>query len=188
MESIAVWIAPIATTLAAFMTASNLGSRVTGWGFAVFTVGSLAWIMLGLATGQNNLVWQNAILTILNLFGIWRWLGRRAKLEEGAGKAADDSADRPGETLFPVSILGKAKMVCLDGDELGSCVDAMAGCRSGGLAYMVASQGGVAGVGETLRRVDWSRAEVDGDTVRLRFDRRAFERLPEIQKDQWPDQ
>ena len=33
METIASWVAPIATTIAALMTASNLGSRVTGWGF-----------------------------------------------------------------------------------------------------------------------------------------------------------
>ncbi len=43
MESIATWLAPIATTIAALMTASNLGTRITGWGFVVFTVGSLAW-------------------------------------------------------------------------------------------------------------------------------------------------
>ena len=42
MESIATWVAPIATTIAALMTASNLGSRITGYGFIVFTIGSLA--------------------------------------------------------------------------------------------------------------------------------------------------
>ena len=30
MESIASWVATIATTIAALMTASNLGSRITG--------------------------------------------------------------------------------------------------------------------------------------------------------------
>ena len=47
METIATWVAPIATTIAALMTASNLGSRITGWGFVVFTLGSLGWITLG---------------------------------------------------------------------------------------------------------------------------------------------
>ena len=69
MESIASWVAPIATTIAALMTASNLGSRVTGYGFVVFTIGSIAWAALGIATGQPNLLWQNVILTGLNLFG-----------------------------------------------------------------------------------------------------------------------
>ncbi|WP_185829239.1 PRC-barrel domain-containing protein [Sphingomonas ginkgonis] len=168
------------------MTASNLGSRVTGWGFGVFTIGSIAWIALGLATGQPNLVWQNAILTALNLFGIWRWLGRQAGLEKGAGKAAEESSAAPGEDLFPVSLLGKGRLVTLDGDEVGSCVDAMAQCQSGRLAYLVASEGGVAGVGETLRRVDWKRAAVDGDRIRLRLDRATFASLPTLEKDRWP--
>ena len=45
MESIAGWVAPVATTIAALMTASNLGSRITGYGFIVFTVGyaSIGW-------------------------------------------------------------------------------------------------------------------------------------------------
>ena len=35
------WIATIATVIAAFMTAANLGTRITGSGFCVFLVGSL---------------------------------------------------------------------------------------------------------------------------------------------------
>ena len=54
MLAIAGWIAPAATTIAAIMTAANLGSRVTGWGFAVFSVGALAWIAVGASTGQQN--------------------------------------------------------------------------------------------------------------------------------------
>ena len=74
MEDIAKWVAPIATTVAALMTASNLGARITGWGFVVFTVGSLAWLTLGIVTEQPNLLWQNVILTLLNLFGIWLYI------------------------------------------------------------------------------------------------------------------
>ena len=97
MEQIATWVAPIATTIAALMTASNLGSRITGFGFVVFTVGSLAWLTLGIATDQPNLLWQNIILTLLNLFGIWRWLGRQAKFEEGAEHAAAASERKASE-------------------------------------------------------------------------------------------
>ena len=42
------WIATIATVVAASMTASNLGSRITGYGFAVFLIGSLSWLAVGL--------------------------------------------------------------------------------------------------------------------------------------------
>ncbi len=92
METAANWIAPIATTLAAVMVAANLGSRVTGWGFVVFTIGSVAWIAIGALTGQANLLWQNVFLCVVNVIGIWRWLGLRARYEGGAGKATGDSA------------------------------------------------------------------------------------------------
>ena len=56
MDQIASWVATIATIIAACMTASNLGSRITGYGFIVFTIGSIAWLALGLLTGQPALV------------------------------------------------------------------------------------------------------------------------------------
>src|SRR6201999_4586061 len=61
VTEIAEWVAPIATMIAALMTASNLGPRVTGWGFVVFTIGAIAWALIGLTTGQSNLLWQNVL-------------------------------------------------------------------------------------------------------------------------------
>ncbi len=92
METAANWIAPIATTLAAIMVAANLGSRFTGWGFVVFCVGSVAWIVIGLLTDQPSLLWQNVFLFAVNVVGIWRWLGLRARYEKGAEKATGDTA------------------------------------------------------------------------------------------------
>jgi hypothetical protein len=186
MESIATWVAPIATTIAALMTASNLGSRVTGYGFVVFTVGSIAWLTLGIVTGQPNLLWQNAILTALNLFGIWRWLGRQARLEEGGRQAQESSEDLPGEDLFPISTLTRANLIADNGEELGSAVDAMAGCGSGGVRYLVVSSGGVGGVGEVFRRVDWNHVGVTSDTIRFAGPQSRFAALPTVEKDQWP--
>src|SRR4030095_15678721 len=68
------WVATIATIIAASMTAANLGARITGYGFCVFFVGSLSWLATGMLTHQPALVWANIVLTILNIFGIWRWL------------------------------------------------------------------------------------------------------------------
>src|SRR6185369_4707977 len=140
-ESIS-WIATIATIIAASMTASNLGSRVTGYGFAVFTFGALCWIAVGALTHQPALLWTNIVLLVLDIFGIWRWLGRQARVEEGAHHAAVSSEFTPGEALFPVSLLTRAPVRCGEG-EVGRCVDAMAGCGSGRLSYVVVSQGGV---------------------------------------------
>lgn len=186
MESVAGWVAPVATTIAALMTASNLGSRITGYGFIVFTVGSLAWLALGIATGQANLLWQNLILTALNLFGIWRWLGRQAKFEDGGAAAQEQSAALGGETLFPASLLTKAKLVGADGAELGSSVEAMLGCGSGRPTYLVIAEGGVAGVGEVLRRVEWSKARVEGDRLVTTLTPAEFARGARLEKDQWP--
>ncbi len=185
MESIATWLAPIATTIAALMTASNLGTRITGWGVVVFTIGSLAWLTLGIATGQSNLLWRNIILTALNLFGIWRWLGRQAKLEEGGHKAAQASAAVPGEALFPVSLTTKAKLAGAGGIELGVSVDAMAGCDHGRLAYVVVSSGGVGGVGETVHRVDWRNLSIDDGRLTSHLDQAAFDQLEQLEKDDW---
>jgi hypothetical protein len=185
MDNLASWVATVATILAACMTASNLGSRITGYGFAVFTIGSIAWLAVGALTGQPALVWTNIVMTILNLFGIWRWLGRQAKVEEGAKAAAEASENTPGEALFPISMLTRAPLRGREG-ELGTCVDAMAGCTSGRIAYAVVAQGGIAGVGETLRKVPWSKTHFESDRLAGRMDLREFEQFERVERDHWP--
>jgi hypothetical protein len=184
MEDMIGWVATIATITAALMTASNLGPRITGYGFAVFTVGSLSWLTLSIMTEQRALFWTNLVLTGLNLFGMWRWLGRQARIEEGATSAARASEQALGESLFPISLLLKAPIEDRQGRVLGTCVDAMAGCSSGKVHYVVASQGGIAGVGETLRRLPWSSASANSDKLVASVDR--FDGLTEVEKDQWP--
>ena len=179
------WVATIATIVAATMTASNLGSRMTGFGFAVFTVGALCWIAVGALTHQPALIWTNVVLTLLDIFGVWRWLGRQAKVEEGARTASEASERTPGESLFPVSLLSRAPVLCA-GKELGHCVEAMAGCRSGRLDYLVVSEGGVAGLGERLRRLPWGEAHVENETVVTHFAPERFARLDELRRDEWP--
>ena len=179
------WAATIATIAAASMVAANLGSRITGYGFVVFAIGSLLWIKTGVAMHQPALVWTNSVLTALNLFGIWRWLGRQTKVEEGARAASEASEHTPGEALFPVSLLSHVPVVGGTA-ELGRCIDGMAGCSSGRLNYVVVSQGGVAGIGETLRRLPWSIASVDGERVIAAMSVEEFGQLEELPRDQWP--
>jgi hypothetical protein len=179
------WVATVATVIAAFMTASNLGSRVTGYGFAVFTFGALCWIATGMLTHQPALLWTNVVLIVLDVFGVWRWLGRQAKVEEGGRSAAEASEAAPGEALFPVSLLARAPVRCGTA-EVGHCVDAMAGCRSGRIDYIVVSHGGMAGVGETLRRLPWKHARVDEEAVVTGISAGEFSRFEELPRDQWP--
>lgn len=178
------WFATAATVLAATVTAANLGARITGYGFAIFLAGSLAWITTGVMRGQNAITATNIVLSLLNVFGMWRWLGRQAKVEEGAQDAASASRHAPGETLFPVSLLARAPVLA-SGEKLGHSVDAMAGCGTGRIAYLVFSDGGIAGVGETLRRVDWRDVTVAGDEIRADLPR-GVEALDEVRRDDWP--
>lgn len=186
MEQIAIYIAPLATILAALVTASNLGPRITGWGFVVYTVGSLAWLAIGLTVGPSSLVWQNAILLPLNIFGIWRWLGRQTRIEEGAHRAAGLSRREKGESLFPISIMTKAEVISTEGKTMGHCVDAMAGCDSGTLSYMVVTEGGVAGVGETLRRLPWEGCTVKHGQVTTPMPLSQFCTLDALEPGHWP--
>lgn len=188
MEQFAAYIAPAATIIAALIVASNLGAKVTGWGFVIYTLGSIGWLAVGVTAGPSSLVWQNVILLPLNLFGIWRWLGRQSGIEEGANAAARKSRDLKSETLFPLSLLGKADVIGSGDTKLGHCVDAMTGCQSGRIDYLVVSDGGIAGVGETLRRFEWQDACVEDGDIQTKLDRDSFDELPELSRDDWPGQ
>jgi hypothetical protein len=186
MEEISSWVAPIATAIAACMTAANLGSRVTGWGFVVFTIGSIAWTTYGAVTGQTNLVWQNIFLTLVNLVGIWRWLGRQARLDDGAKAASERSEAQPGPTLFPVSTFTSAQLVTADGEVIGTSVDAMIGCEDGRIAYLVAGKGGVGGLGETLYALPWDKVALKPGKIVAKLDQSELDRLRPINPADWP--
>lgn len=186
MEDVSSWIAPVATAIAACMTAANLGARITGWGFVVFTVGSIAWTTYGVTTGQSNLLWQNLFLTAVNLFGIWRWLGRQAKLDDGAKAAAIKSEQHDGPTLFPVSLLTSAQLESRDGEAIGTTVDAMARRNDGGIDYLVVGKGGVGGVGETLHALPWDQVNVKAGKVVADLTLGDIEMLDAIDPADWP--
>lgn len=187
MEQIAGWVAPVSTTIAACMTAANLGPRVTGWGFIVFSVGAVAWALVGLATGQGNLVWQNAILLLIDLIGIWRWLGREARYESGAARATARSRRAPATPdLFPASRFSGCPVIGVGGAVIGSSVDAMTECGTGRINYLVVREGGLAGVGERLHALPWSDVKVEGDGFRVDLDGEALAARPALLPDAWP--
>lgn len=61
-------------TLAAIMVSVNAGRRMTGYGFVIFTLSSVTWIIYALQDSEMPLILQNAVLTAINLGGIYRWL------------------------------------------------------------------------------------------------------------------
>ena len=81
------WYASISGMIAAFMIAWNHSTRVTGWGFILFTTCSIAWVISGLFSGESALAVQNVILTGINVLGIYRYLIRRKPPEEPEAKS-----------------------------------------------------------------------------------------------------
>lgn len=67
------------TVVAAAMVAANMNARMTVAGFVIFIVASIAWMTDGWLEGKASLVIQNAILLLINILGVWRWLPRAAK-------------------------------------------------------------------------------------------------------------
>jgi hypothetical protein len=186
MEQIAAWIAPAATMIAAMMTAANLGTRVTGWGFVIFTVGSIAWSIVGASSGQTNLIVSNGFLTAVNIVGIWRWLGRQATYEDGSRQAARKSARAPVPTLFSAGGLIGAPVITCDGETVGTIVDAMLRCDGRDIAYVVVSQGGVGGMGETLLGFQPRDLTFRSDGVQTALSSADVMLLPRLRPEAWP--
>lgn len=172
--------------VAAMMTAANLGARITGWGFVVFTIGSVCWSLVGLSSGQTNLVATNAFLTLVNLVGIWRWLGRQRVYEDG-GKAATEASRRASvPTLFTATGVAGMPAVTKTGEALGKAVEALVECGSGTVSYVVVASGGVGGIDEQLRAVPRDRIAFGCDKLVLAMSAREFEAQDILEKGDWP--
>lgn len=187
MLDAAGWIAPAATMIAAIMTAANLGARITGWGFAVFSVGAIAWVAVGAATGQHNLLWSNAFLLLVDLIGVWRWLGRRARYDEAAEAAAARSKQAAAPTLFALAGLEGMPVRDAAGETIATIVDAMAGCDDGQIVYLVVREGGVGGVGERLHALGWDEVRVRNGAMTSRLSRARLAERPALATGQWPE-
>lgn len=172
--------------VAAVMTAANLGSRVTGWGFAVFTIGSLSWATIGIATGQINLLATNCFLTLVNLVGIWRWLGRQRAYDEGAESAKSASRRAASPSLFTATSLAGMPVFAAGGEQVGAGVEALLECGRGEISYVVVASGGVAGVGETLRAVSRAQVRFGCDRLVLTLSPAAFDALDALEDGDWP--
>jgi len=68
------WIAAIGTILAAGLVAADLGRKVTGWGFVLFCAVSIVWIVSGLTTKSIPIAAMNAILLLINAYGVWQYI------------------------------------------------------------------------------------------------------------------
>jgi hypothetical protein len=67
-------IAAVVTVVAAVLVASNYSPRTMVVGFSTFVVASVLWMIAGYIDAKLSLVFQNAVLLVVNVVGIWRWL------------------------------------------------------------------------------------------------------------------
>lgn len=68
------WIAAIGTMMAAGLIAADLGREITGWGFILFCAVSVTWIISGLTSDAMPIAAMNAILLLINAWGVWQYL------------------------------------------------------------------------------------------------------------------
>jgi sporulation protein YlmC with PRC-barrel domain len=168
------------------MTAANRGARLTGWGFVVFTLASLCWIAVGLASGETSLVVANAVLTLINMIGIWRWLGLQSAREDGAGAAKRASRRTASPALFTATGLAGMPVVSADGEAIGTVVEALIECRSARVSYVVVATTGEWLLDETCRAVPREGITFQSDRLVLALTRAAFCTLLPLPRGDWP--
>lgn len=92
------WIAAVGTMIAAGLIAADLGRRATGWGFVLFCAVAATWIVSGLTSQALPIAAMNAILLLINAWGVWQYLlspknrKKLEKLEELEREAEAESA------------------------------------------------------------------------------------------------
>lgn len=68
--------------IAAALVSLDLGRRVTGWAFVLFVTSSIALIAWGfLGPDAKGIGWQNVILLLINMTGVYRYLVRKSAPE-----------------------------------------------------------------------------------------------------------
>jgi len=74
------WIASLTTMAAGLVLAARVRPRLMGWAFVVLTLASMAWVMIGYFAAEYAPMAQNDVLTLINIFGVYRWLIWKGKV------------------------------------------------------------------------------------------------------------
>ena len=78
LTTVLKWVASGGGMVAATMVSLDMGRRLTGWGLVLFAVSACAWIGGAALTKDFALGTQNVVLLIIDLFGAYRYLIRKA--------------------------------------------------------------------------------------------------------------
>ncbi len=68
------WASAAMIVAGALIISSRGGDRRTGFGILLMTIASAGWTCVGLLGDAFDLVAQNAVLFVVNAWGVWRYL------------------------------------------------------------------------------------------------------------------
>lgn len=80
MQAFLRWFGFAMTMVPGLVIAARVRPRLMGWAFVGLTVGSLSWMVAGYLAADYALIAQNVAITLINLFGIYRWLIWKGKI------------------------------------------------------------------------------------------------------------
>lgn len=186
MDGLTGWLASIATIIGGLMVAANLGSRVTGWGFVALTLGSACWSINALQNQASSLLVANLVLAAVNGFGIWRYLGRRLRIEQGSSTAIERSATAPVPSLASSARLLEQPLFLRNGVQFGTVIDMMLHCRQQDLAYVVVAFDGIGGIGEELRALPAAKLRLGPAGLETVLPESRIRALPPVDPSAWP--
>ena len=80
MQEFLRWFGFVMTMGPGLVIAARVRPRLMGWAFVGLTIGSLLWMVAGFLAADYALVAQNVAITLINFFGIYRWLIWKGKI------------------------------------------------------------------------------------------------------------
>jgi sporulation protein YlmC with PRC-barrel domain len=111
------------------------------------------------------------------------------KERDTLGMYSDKNHKGPGPELMGADTLIGDHVHNLKNEHLGEIKEIMLDMRSGRVAYVVMSSGGVLGIGEKLFAVPWEALTLDPHNHRmtLNMDKSQIENAPGFDTNSWPD-
>ncbi|MFC0696734.1 PRC-barrel domain-containing protein [Paraburkholderia humisilvae] len=103
------------------------------------------------------------------------------------GKGAATTAG-PGPEVMAAATLDGNKVLCADGETAGKVKDIMLDVRTGRIAYVVMSSGGLLGIGDKLFAIPWNALTLDTGRACfvLNVAAQHIKDAPGFDQDHWP--